>query len=160
MLNTKEGPLQFNPNKHWIQTRIEATSACLICMKFWASSQHHIKRVVSIWNPGSGEVQARGSEVQGWSQLHGELEVSLGYTRHCLGHRSQNLGIKRESWYVLSMNRQQWSIKSCLNDQGYHIAFKLQDKLWINIFFKEYNKIQILHIFSNFPILSWITPYK
>lgn len=100
--------------------------------------------------------RGKGSEVQG-DQLHGELEVSLGYTRHCLGHRSQSLGIQRESWCVFSINRQKWSIKPCLNDQGDHIAFKLQDRLWINIFSKEYNKIQILYIFSNFSIFSWIT---
>lgn len=106
MLNANEDPFQFNPNRHWIQTRIEAASVCLVYMKFWAPPQHHIKQVVCICNPGSGEVEARESEVQGQSQLHGELEVSLGYTRPCLCYRSPSLWIQRESWYVFSLNRQ------------------------------------------------------
>lgn len=64
-------------------------SACRACIKSSGQSLAPWKpgRVEQSCNPGAGEVDVRGSGVQGHSQLYTENEDSQGYLRPCLKYK-------------------------------------------------------------------------
>lgn len=61
------------------------------------------------FNPSSWEVEARGSEVGGYPQLHGELESSLSYMWMCLKNKKMERGrgaCDRQNFSTLSQSGQ------------------------------------------------------